>query len=152
MKVNSTGWFSINMHPSCKYGTRHLFKTIQQSRYLSKELRDIVDPILQRNGYFGHPENPLFAMISDERQYIRELGLRRILKARLKRSNTLRTLNVPKLNLDANYYVELNDWKDKEITEPPLTADVSEEDIRMLAKAVDNRQLSLKDFRAILNQ
>ena len=67
---------------------------------------------------------------------------------RLKRS----TLNVPKLNLDANDYIELIDWKDEEITEPPLTADVSEEDIRMLAKAVDNRQLSLKDFRAILNQ
>ena len=75
-------WFSIKMHPSCKDGARHLFKIIQQSRYLSKELRDIVDPVLQRNGYFSHPENLMLAMITDERQHIRELGLRRILKAR----------------------------------------------------------------------
>ena len=135
MKVYSPGWFSIKMHPSCKDGTRHLFKTIQQSRYLSKELRDIVDPVLQRNGYFGHPENLLLAMISDERQYIRELGLRRILKARLEKSHTLRTFNVPKLNLDANDYIELIDWKDNEITEPPLTADVSEEDARLFVKS-----------------
>ena len=44
-----------------------------------------VDPVLQRNGYFAHPKNLLLAMISDERQYIRELGLRRILKARLEK-------------------------------------------------------------------
>ena len=135
MKVYSPVWFSIKMHPSCKDGAMHLFKTIQQSRYLSKELRDIVDPVLQRNGYFGHPENLLLAMISDERQYIRELGLRRILKARLEKSHTLRTFNVPKLNLDAHDYIELINWKDNEITEPPLTADVSEEDIRLFVKS-----------------
>ena len=73
MKVYSPGWFSIKMHLSCKDGTRHLFKTMQQSHYLSKELRYIVNPVLHRNGYFGHPENLLLAMISDERQYIREL-------------------------------------------------------------------------------
>ena len=51
-----------------------------------KELLDIIDPVLQHtcNGYFGHPENLLFAMISDKN--IRELGLRRILKARLEKS------------------------------------------------------------------
>jgi hypothetical protein len=35
-----------------------------------------------RNGYFGHPENLLLGMITDDRKHIRELGLRRILKAR----------------------------------------------------------------------
>ena len=64
MTVYSPVWFSIKMHPSCKDSVRHLFKTIQQSRYLSKELRDIVDPVWQRNGHFGHPENLLLA-ISD---------------------------------------------------------------------------------------
>lgn len=53
MKVYSPVWFSITMHPSCKDGARHLFKAIQLSRYLSKELRDIVDPVLQRNGSFS---------------------------------------------------------------------------------------------------
>ena len=79
MNLNTEpGWFNIKIHPSCKYGARHLFKVIQQSRYLSQELRDKVDPVLQRNAYFAHPENLLLAIISDERQYIRELELRRI--------------------------------------------------------------------------
>lgn len=82
MRVYSPVWFSIKMHPSCKDGAKHFFLAIQLSRYLSKELRDVIDPVLRRNGYFGHPENLLLTMISDERQYIRELGLRRILKAR----------------------------------------------------------------------
>jgi hypothetical protein len=37
--------------------------------------------------------------------------------------------------LDANDYIELIDWKDNEITEPPLTADVSEEDARLFVKS-----------------
>ncbi len=76
VKVYGPLWFTIRMHPSCKDGARHLFRTIQLSRYLSKELLDIIDPVIQRNGYFGHPENLLLAMISDERENICELGLR----------------------------------------------------------------------------
>ena len=30
-KVNAPLWFSIRMHPSCKDGARHLFRTIQLS-------------------------------------------------------------------------------------------------------------------------
>ena len=55
-------------------------------------------------------------MINDERQNIRELGLRRILKARLEKS-TLREFKIPKLNFDAGQYFELIDWKDTEATE-----------------------------------
>lgn len=85
-------------------------------------------------------------MISDERQYIRELGLRRILKARLEKRSTLREFSVPKLNFDANEYFELVNWQEAEITEPPLTADVSEADIRLFVKSGGQSTIEFERF------
>lgn len=85
-------------------------------------------------------------MISDERQYIRELGLRRILKARLEKCHTLRMFNIPKLYLDSHDYIEVINWKDNEITEPPLTADVSEEDIRLFVKSGGQSTIEFERF------
>ena len=64
-------------------------------------------------------------MISDERQNIRELSLRQILKARLEKSSTLPQFKIPKLNFDAGEYFDLIDWQDTAATEPPLTVNVS---------------------------
>jgi hypothetical protein len=135
IKVYAPLWFRIKMKPSCKDGTKHLFHAILSSRYLSTELRNIIDPVLQRNGYFGHPENVLIAMISDERKRVRELGLRRILKARMNKRTSLREFVVPNLNFDASDYFEMIDWTVVEITEHPLTADISEDDIRLFVKS-----------------
>ena len=66
LKVYAPLWFRIRMHPSCKDGSRHLSRTIQLSRYLTKELLEIIDPVLQRYGYFWHPEHLLLAMIIDQ--------------------------------------------------------------------------------------
>lgn len=62
------------MKPSCKDGGHQLWKTISLSRYLPVELKLVVDPAIQRNGYFGHEENLLLAMLSDAdaQQHIRE--------------------------------------------------------------------------------
>lgn len=69
-------WFEIKARPFCFHGPVHLFNLVKRSRYLSPELRKIVDRIIQINGYFAHPENVLIAMLCDEWQHIRELGLR----------------------------------------------------------------------------
>ena len=42
VKVYIPTWFNIKMHPSCKDGAKHLYRLIQLSRYLSKDLRDVV--------------------------------------------------------------------------------------------------------------
>jgi len=75
-------WFAIKAQSSCKDGARHLHQMIVKSRYLSPKHKKIVDPVIQRNAYFAHPENLLLAMITDHRPHIRELGLRRVMKAR----------------------------------------------------------------------
>jgi len=111
MKVYASMWFSIKRQSSCKDGARHIFCSIQ----LSDTCQQIMDPVIKRNRYFGHPENLLLAMISDQREYVRELGLRRILKARTLRAGeqgTVRQFCVPKMNLNATNYFELIDWHD----------------------------------------
>ena len=129
VQVYATMWFTIKMKPSCKDGAKHLFETILRSRYLSDDLRGVIDPIIQRNGYFGHPENILLSMIADDRPAIRELGLRRILKAR-NRQHTLRVFKLPTLNFNATDYIGLIDWQDQTvITEPPLTMNKTDEEL-----------------------
>ena len=65
-------WFSIKTKPSCKDGSRHLWQTIRLSRYLPSDVINVVNTVIQRNAYFGHPENLLLAMITDDRNHIRE--------------------------------------------------------------------------------
>lgn len=139
------------MKPSCTQGARHLFDTVRMSRYLPEELKVVVDPVIQRNAYFGHPENILLAMLTDERKHIRELGFRRILKARAteklpkkitkKRKSTetkaIREFAIPKLNFEATDYVDLINWQESHVTEPPLTKNISDEDLKLLVATGD---------------
>ena len=57
VKVYATIWFEIKSKPSFTDGSHHPFR--------------IVDPVIQRNSYFAHPENLLIAMATDERPHIR---------------------------------------------------------------------------------
>lgn len=75
-------WFAIKSKPSCKDGARHIWLTVRLSRLLLPEVRSVIDPVIQRNAYFCHPENLLLAMLADEREHVRQLALRRILKAK----------------------------------------------------------------------
>ena len=72
--------------------------------------------------------------------------MRRILKARAEKQTVLREFVVPKLNLDANEYFELINWQDTKITEPPLTADVPEADIRSFVKSGGQSTIEFERF------
>ncbi|KAB0804159.1 hypothetical protein PPYR_01129, partial [Photinus pyralis] len=120
VKVYAPMWFLIKRYPSCKDGSRHLCQLIQLSRYLSDELKEIIDPVIQRNAYASHPENVLLSMITDNRPHIRELGLRRVLKARKEARVGVREYIIPPLNFQANDYVEMIYWQNVKVTEPPV--------------------------------
>lgn len=81
-------------------------------------------------------------MITDERKYIRELGMRRILRAQSERYG-LRKFIIPAFNLEARDYIDLVDWQSIEITEPPLLAEISEDQIEMFVASGD---VPLVDF------
>lgn len=74
--------------------------------------------MIQRNGYFSHPENILLAMLGDENRNVRDVALNEILKARKSSLPTVRVFKVPKINMNATNYVEIIDWQNTKITEP----------------------------------
>lgn len=129
LKVYAPIWFHIKIKPSCIYGAKHLHQTILLSRYLPNDLKAIIDPVIQRNGFFGHHENILLAMLADNRKFIRELALRRILKGRQTQgnSNQIRTFQLPIFNFDAEDYINLINWEN--VTEPPITKFLTDDTI-----------------------
>ena len=71
VRVYAPTWFNIKRKPLRKDGARHLFMMIKNSRYQMDELKAMVDPVIQRNSYFAHPENLLQSMMTDDRPDIR---------------------------------------------------------------------------------
>lgn len=136
VKVYAPTWFAIKMHSSCKDGARHFFKLISATRYLSTELRAIIDPVIQRNCFFAHPENLLLAMLSDDNQNIRELAANRILKARSSRKSTVRQFHLPVLRFDSESYTDIIDWPE-DISDPPILRSLSDKKIQSLVKKKD---------------
>ena len=112
MKVYTPTWFNIKRNSSYIHGPKNLWSMIFRSRYLSDDLKAVIDPILQRNAFFAHQENILVAMLHDSRKHIRELALKRIMVARNQQepSSDPREFKVPKLNFHARDYTDMIDF------------------------------------------
>jgi len=114
-------------------GARHFFQLLSSSRFLTEESRKSVDKVLQRNAFFALPENLLLAMVTNEDPQIRELGWRRIKKARKtakkKKDGKIRPFVVPALKLEAESYSDMIDGGKCTVTEPPLLKGLSDEEI-----------------------
>ena len=130
-------WFRIKCNPSITMASKHLHETIVRVRKLDSRTQDITKPVIQRNAYYGHCENILFNMIHDHEDCVRELGWRRILKARSSTQDTVRAFKPPTLNFNAETYYEMIDWNSLELTEPPLTKSVKTKDIIELIETGD---------------
>lgn len=126
MKVYAPIWFQIKRHSSCEMGPKHLFNLMQYSRCLSEEIKSVVDPVIQRNAFFAHPENLLLAMITDDREFARELALRRIIKARKESPSKIRIFKIPQLNFSASDYIEMIHWNELSVTSPPMFHRISD--------------------------
>lgn len=146
MRVYGPMWFTIKCNPSCTNGAKYLWQTISLTRYLNEPLKKIIDRVIQRNGYFGHPENILIAMLADDREIIRKLAYQRILKSRAENTLELRTFKVPALNFDAKDYTDLITWQDCKITEPPLTSNLSDETLKEIVESGLTTCQNIQDF------
>jgi hypothetical protein len=124
-------WFKIKKSKYLTDGPKHVFEVIKSSRFLPENLIEVIDPVIERNAFFAHPENLLLSMIVDERAHIRELGFRRIIKARSTASHqmTIRTFKPPNIVFQAKEYHEMIDWTSTALFPPPLLRRVSDEDI-----------------------
>lgn len=110
----------------------------------------VVNPVIERNGFFAHPENLMWAMIEDDNKLIRQLGLRRILKARQRDSKRkkVRTFTPPKINFDAQKYPDIVNWMNCDLSSPPLLAKVSDEEIKSYinSDSIPNWNINYKKF------
>ncbi|GBM98254.1 hypothetical protein AVEN_168781-1 [Araneus ventricosus] len=111
MKFYIPNWFNIKTKHSLKDGAKHVWNTISRCRYLSQDLKDVVNGVICRNSFFAYPENILLCMLKNERPHIRELAARLIIKSRESSSNvkSVRVFIPPKLNFDADDYTEMID-------------------------------------------
>ena len=97
IKVYAPVWFAIKKQPECYTGPHHLYLTISLSRSLDSEIKKIIDPVIQRNGFFAHPENLLLAMITDADLEIRIEALQKILDCRKSPRRELEELHQQKV-------------------------------------------------------
>lgn len=134
MKVYAPAWFEIKRHPSVKFGPVHFFKVVHSSRQLPDNVKQIIDPVIQRNAFFCHPENMLISMAVDERIHVRQLAFRRLLKARKQepKGKSVRTFQPPTINFAASDYIELIDWSQCKLSPPPAMNHVSDESLKQL--------------------
>ncbi len=73
MIVYAPMWFKIKSNPSITIASKQLHETIVRVRKLDCRTQQIVEPVIQRNAYYGHHENILMNTIHDEKEDIREL-------------------------------------------------------------------------------
>lgn len=134
MKFYAPVWFWIKSHPSCKDGAKHLWRMMSFSRTMTESVKKIIDPIIQRNGFFGHPENILLGMIADKRWDIRKIAIKKILHIRGAQGSSIRKFNIPPLNFAAADYSQLISWtySKLKLTEPPLLSRLSDGELRNL--------------------
>ena len=71
------------------------------TRYLKNVLKTVVGHNIQRDGYFGQPEIKILSNVTDNKQPIRKLVLRSILRARREKKKEIRLYNIPSFNFDA---------------------------------------------------
>ena len=141
-------WFKIKNKTSITEEGKHFHELIQRSRYLEAEIRKQVDAVIQRNAYFAREENLVLTMLVDERASIRQLALRRISAARKHGSQncSIQLFKVPKVNFQTKQYIDLIDWQRIIRVEPPLTKNISEQDLMLYVANSDLTYLSFLKF------
>ena len=112
------------------------FSMIERAKYLRKELKAVVGPVLKRNAYYAHSEHVLLSMLFDTHKHVRTLASKIIINLRRNNGNlrSLRKFMVPEINLNAGEYISMIDWLHCDRSEPPCTVDFTDEEIEQLCK------------------
>ncbi|GBN02273.1 hypothetical protein AVEN_209050-1 [Araneus ventricosus] len=128
---SSPAWFYIKKSKYFTNGPEHVFEVIKSSRFLPENLLNVIDPVSQRNALLAHPGNALLSMLIDKRDLIRELGFRRIIKARNLASErkSIRSFQPPNINFPATHHIEMIHWNTITLSPPPLLRRFSNQEI-----------------------
>ena len=143
MNVYIPTWFDIKINWKAKDGAINQYRMITRVRELKDHTsREIASRVIQRNAHFCHPENVLIAIICDQNPVLRQLGWKKIQKARQSapnpaRSESFRVFTIPNINFKANAYNEMIDWPSSTIdyADPPMVRIVSNDQVDEWAKS-----------------
>ena len=135
MSVYVSVWFQIKSNSNLKNGARHFFTLLHCLQSMAQRVRDVATRVLQRKGFFAHPENILISILMDKQEHVRELAWRRILKCRSNSSMERRKSVVPKVLVDAKHYYEMIHWQATTISKPPVTRCLSNVTIESYVKS-----------------
>ena len=75
IRFSAPMWFYIKCNPLAVQGPKNLFKAIQLVRELEVDEKRIAKKVLQRNGWFCHPDQVVLAMFADEDEDVRCRGV-----------------------------------------------------------------------------
>lgn len=108
------------------------FKQSKQSCYVIDELLQNVDLLTERNALFAHPGNVVLEMTVDEREHIRELGYRKMLKARQTvPTRTVRNVVTSKINFMASDYIESINGNPCVVYPPQMLRKLNVDDVKL---------------------
>lgn len=94
--------------------------------------------MIERNGYWAHPEAILLAMLADADDAVRQQAVSWILRCRKEERDELRPFQLPVINFDAEHYTQLINWSQVHITEPPLTSSLSGPELRSIGESMSS--------------
>ena len=123
-------WFEIKCRPNILHGPDHLLTTVQLvDKYCSPQVKAVVEPVIQRGAWHGHPENLLLSMIGSDDLRKRTFAVNTIKMLRggeVQGDSSVRDFHVPELNFQADSLYNLIDWSGDEtvLHEPVLTCGV----------------------------
>ena len=80
-------WFEIKLYHQIIHESKNFFSFVKRISSLSNEgVRHLALNIIQRNGYFAHPESILITMLGDDDKVVRDKGISLVLA--LRKNNT----------------------------------------------------------------
>lgn len=131
-------WFQIKGHHRIVDAPNNLFSMIQRMRYLPEEIKAELNANIQRNGFWAHPECLITAMLANETVEIRKRAAFLIIEARQKqltsKRNRIRKFSPPVINFEATNFAELIFWEQSKLTEPPVTKNLTDEDLKKISE------------------
>ena len=113
-----------------------MMQSVKLLRTLPSRLQDFIRPVIQRNGYWCHPESVLLGMAADEDAQVRARAALAIQRCRQQPAEAVvRPFVIPTINFEASEFTELFDWRTTPVTEPPLCSDLSDAEIEDIRSA-----------------
>ena len=131
VQVYAPGWFEIKSSSKFHDQQKHLWNLIQRTKLQDDDVIQVVKNNLRHNSFCLLPENMLYSMLMSQEISIREEALKKIIHLREHATEDKRQNWISKeFKFDAKEWYELVDLKQKGVSEPAATQNLSTENLK----------------------